>query len=119
MINIPKEQIRSQTVTASNQKKRNINNTPYAFTEHGVTMLASILRSEKAIQMNIAIVEAFISLKEFALNYKDLADRLNELEGKFTDVAQAINYLLKKDQQDKKYKERRRIGFDTGKPQTG
>ncbi len=53
------EGIRSQLVTAS-QKKRNIGITPYAFTEHGVTMLASILRSEKAIEMNIAIVRAFI-----------------------------------------------------------
>ena len=41
--------------------------TPFAFTEHGVTMLASVLRSKKAIQMNIAIVEAFITLKELAI----------------------------------------------------
>jgi hypothetical protein len=39
---------------------------PYAFTEHGVTMLASILRSEKAIKMNLAIVRAFIGLRQFA-----------------------------------------------------
>ena len=48
---------------------------PYAFTEHGVTMLASVLISKKAIQMNIAIVRAFIALKQFALNYGELADR--------------------------------------------
>ena len=42
---------------------------PYAFTEHGVTMLASVLKSKKAIQMNIAIVRAFIVLKQFALSY--------------------------------------------------
>lgn len=53
------ELMRSQIVTASDQSKRNVNTTPFAFTEHGGTMLASILRSKKAIQTNIAIVDAF------------------------------------------------------------
>lgn len=110
--------MRSQIVTASNQTKRNINITPFAFTEHGVTMLASILRSDKAIQMNIAIVEAFILLKEFALNYKDLADKLQEVENrynkKFNDIYQALKYLLKKDQEKKEFQKRKRIGFDIG-----
>ncbi|HMI79425.1 MAG TPA: ORF6N domain-containing protein, partial [Ferruginibacter sp.] len=53
---------------------------PYAFTEHGVTMLASILKSKKAIQMNISIVRAFITLKQFALNYKELASQIKELK---------------------------------------
>ena len=70
-------------MTASNQKKRNINITPFAFTEHGVTMLASVLKSEKAIQMNIAIVEAFISLKELAISYKDIAYKIEELENNY------------------------------------
>jgi hypothetical protein len=120
MFRLEKEEwitIRSQIVTASNQKKRNINITPFAFTEHGVTMLASVLKSEKAIQMNIAIVEAFISLKEFTSSYKDIADKIEELEKKynkkFTDIYQAIHYLLKKDKQEKEFKKRRRIGFNT------
>ena len=53
---------------------------PYAFTEHCVTMLASILKSKKAIQMNIAIVRAFIALKQFALNYRELAEQIKELK---------------------------------------
>jgi len=88
---------------------------PLVFTEHGVTMLASVLRSETAIKMNIAIVEAFISLKEFALNYKEIADKLMELENKynqqFKDIYEAINYLLKKDEQETEYKQRKRIGY--------
>jgi ORF6N domain-containing protein len=76
--NLMQEGIRSQNVTAS-QKKRNIGITPYAFTEHGVTMLASILKSEKAIEMNIAIVRAFIALRQFALHYKELADQVQEI----------------------------------------
>lgn len=109
------EYMRSQIVTASEQRKRNIGLTPYAFTEHGVTMLASVLRSEKAIKMNIAIVEAFISLKQFALNYKGLSDKLKELESKYNkqykDVYEAINYLLQKDKQETEQQERKRIGF--------
>ena len=107
--------IRSQIVTASNQTKRNVRITPFAFSEHGVTMLASVLRSKKAIKMNIAIVEAFISLKEFILNHKELADKLKEIETKydkkFADVYEAINYLLQKDTLETKQKERKRIGF--------
>ena len=49
---------------------------PYAFTEHGVTMLASVLKSPKARQMNIQIVRAFITLRNWALNYKELADKI-------------------------------------------
>ena len=108
------ENIRSQIVTASNQSKRNINNTPFAFTEHGVTMLSSVLRSRKAIEVNIAIVDAFIALKEFAMNYQELANRLKELEGRFSDITEAINYLLIKDKQEIQQKERKRIGFRTG-----
>ena len=56
------EFMRSQNATAS-QKKRNANITPYVFTEHGVTMLASVLKSKKAIDMNIAIVRAFTAMR--------------------------------------------------------
>jgi len=72
--------MRSHFATASNQRKRNTGVTPFAFTEHGVTMLVSVLRSKKAIQMNIIIVEAFIALKEFALNYHELSCKLKQLE---------------------------------------
>ncbi|MBA3900644.1 MAG: ORF6N domain-containing protein [Bacteroidetes bacterium] len=113
--------MRSQFAAASNQGKRNIGVTPFAFTEHGVTMLASVLRSPKAIQMNIAIVEAFIALKEFAINYKELSEKLNLLESKynrsFKDVYEAINYLLKKDKIETTQKERKEIGYKAGSPE--
>ena len=107
--------VRSQIVTASGQRKRNISAAPYAFTEHGVTMLASVLRSDKAIQMNIAIVEAFIALRTFANNYKIIADKLEELERKynmqFKDVYEALHYLLKKDKQGVEQENRKKIGY--------
>lgn len=53
---------------------------PKAFTEHGVTMLASILRSERAIKMNIAIVRAFIALRRISMHYNELAEKIKELE---------------------------------------
>lgn len=109
------EVMRSQIATASDQSKRNISATPFAFTEHGVTMLASVLRSKKAIQTNIAIVEAFISLKEFVLNYKELSDKLKELESRydknFKDIYQAINFLIEKEKQSSQQKDRTKIGY--------
>jgi hypothetical protein len=55
---------------------------PYAFTEQGVAMLSSVLKSKRAIQMNIAIMRAFVSLKQALLIHKDLAEKIGELERK-------------------------------------
>ena len=88
--------------------------TPFAFTEQGVAMLASVLRNSKAIEVNIQIVRAFVYLRQYALSYKDLADRLTELEDKFTDITQVINYLLHKDKLETIQRERKRIGFKNG-----
>jgi len=111
------EQMRSQFATASAQSKRNTAITPFAFTEHGVTMLASVLKSKKAIKVNIAIVEAFIALKEFASGYKEIDKRLKELEEsynkQFKDVYEAIDYLLQKDKQQASQKQRKQIGYKT------
>lgn len=94
---------------------------PLAFTEHGVTMLANVLKSKKARLTSIAIVRAFIALKQFALNYQEISEKLKELEAKynkqFKDVYDAINFLIKKDKQQKEQQERKRIGFKTGKDQ--
>src|SRR6202000_3559194 len=84
--------MRSQFVTAS-QKRRNTKITPYAFTEHGVTMLASILKSEKAAEMNIAIVRAFIALRQFALQYKDLADEVQEIRETVENHSEALTKI--------------------------
>lgn len=118
MFRLTKEEwllMRSQFVTASTQNKRNSEITPFAFTEHGVTMLASILKSKKAIAVNIAIIDAFLKLKEFANNYLELSNQLKLLENKydkqFDDIFEAINYLLKKDNQTKQQSERKQIGF--------
>ena len=109
--------IRSQIVTAS-QRKRNISFTPYAFTEHGVTMLASILKSEKAIQMNIAIVRAFIGLRRLAMQYEELADEIREIRetvenhsDQLSKIYVVIEALLTEKEAQQTWVERRRIGF--------
>jgi aromatic ring-opening dioxygenase LigB subunit len=56
--------------------------TPYAFTEQGVAMLSSVLRSRRAIQVNIAVMRAFVKLREILSAHKELAQKLNELEQK-------------------------------------
>jgi hypothetical protein len=92
---------------------------PYAFTEHGVTMLASVLKSKKAIQMNIAIVRAFIALKQFALSYGELAEQIKELKEttgnhnvQLNQIYYALESLLnEKIEEEKKWHDRERIGF--------
>jgi hypothetical protein len=88
---------------------------PLVFTEHGVIMLANILKSKKARQTSIALVRAFITLKRFILNYDYLSEKLTELESKynkqFNDVYEVINFLLTKDKEERAQKERKRIGF--------
>ena len=109
------DNMRSQIVTASDQNKRNISNTPFVFTEHGVTMLSSVLKSQKAIQINIMIIDAFIILKQITKNQSNFVEQLQKLEIKydkqFDDIFESINYLLKKDSLEKYTKERRKIGY--------
>ena len=91
--------------------------TPFAFTEQGVAMLSGILKSQKAIDVNIVIMRAFIALKQFALTNTELNNKLKELEKtfnkQFKDVYDAINYLLQKDKQETIQKERKQIGYKT------
>jgi len=88
---------------------------PYAFTEQGLAMLSGILNSDKAIDVNIAIMRAFVFIRQYALSHKDLTEKLNELENKydkqFKDVYDAINFLLQKDNQESEQKQRKRIGY--------
>lgn len=108
--------LRSQNVM-SNVGRGGIRHKPFAFTEQGVAMLASILNSSKAIEVNIAIVRAFVFIRQYALSHKDLTDKLRKLEArynrKFKDISAAIHFLLQKDQLETHQKERKRIGFKT------
>ncbi len=113
--------ISSQTVMSS-IKFRGAKYLPYAFTEHGVTMLASILKSPKARKMNIAIVRAFIALKKFVNKndavlglVKELKERIDEHDIQLSSIYDAIEGLLdEKEKNNAKkigWEERERIGF--------
>ena len=73
---------------------------PYAFTEHGVAMLSSVLNSKQAIFINIGIIKAFIKLREMAIAHRDLATQLNELEIRFIEYAKE-NTLEQQEQNQK------------------
>jgi hypothetical protein len=73
---------RSRIVTGS-QKHRDPRYAPYAFTEQGVAMLSSVLKSDRAVQVNIAIMRAFVQMRELAASNRELARRLDALEKKF------------------------------------
>ncbi len=107
--------LRSQIVTLETGKGQHSKYLPFAFTEQGVAMLASILNSPKAIQVNILIVRAFVFLRQYALSHQDLTQKLQELEAKydkqFKDVYEAINFLIQKDDIASKQKSRKQIGF--------
>jgi hypothetical protein len=109
---------RSQNVT-SLQKHRSSTALPFAFTEQGVAMLSSVLNSLKAIKVNIAIMRAFVFIRQYALSHIDLTQKLKDLETKydrqFKDVYEAINFLLQKDKLESEQKSRKRIGFKTNK----
>lgn len=87
---------------------------PYAFTEQGVAMLSSVLRSERAVQVNIFIMRAFVKLREILSTHKELAQKLKELElridshdEQITSIIEAINQLLTPPPEPK-----RKIGFE-------
>ena len=88
---------------------------PFAFTEQGVAMLSSVLKSKKAIQMNIAIMRAFVMMRQFALTYRELSEKLIELEKlnnqKFDDIEQVLTYLIQKDNQQTQQSNRLEVGY--------
>ena len=89
--------------------------TPFVFTEQGVPMLSSNLKSKRAIEVNISIMRAFVLMRRYALSHRDLTEKLKQLEEKydqqFNDIHEAINYLLQKDTVEVAQRERNRIGF--------
>ena len=100
---------------ATSKKKGGLRYLPYSFTEQGIAMLSSVLNSEKAIQVNIAIMRAFVLMRQYALNFQELALKIQELEKTydktFDDVFDVLNHLLKKDKQLEQQTKREKIGF--------
>ena len=106
---------RTQFASFEKGKGKHSKFNPFDFTEQGVAMLASILNSPKATQVNIYIVRAFVFIRQYALSHKGLTEKLALLETKynrqFKDIYEKLDYLLTKDKKEIKQKERRRGGF--------
>ena len=99
------DNFRSQFVTSSWGGRRYL---PYAFTEQGVAMLSSVLHSERAVLMNVAIMRTFVKLREILSTHKELAQKLAELEEKISqhdaeiqNLFQAIRQLMKPSEKSK------------------
>ena len=93
---------------------------PFAFTEHGVIMLASVLNSEKAIKVNLQIVRIFIRMREIMISNKEILFRLERMERTMIDhdaqIISILDYmgqLEEAKQQEQDQKNRKRIGFKT------
>jgi hypothetical protein len=102
------EELRLRLGTSNHGGRRYL---PNAFTEQGIAMLSGVLHSDRAIEVNIAIMQTFVMVREFALDYREFAERLRQIETQFTDIYDAIRYLLERDKQLAEQTERREIGF--------
>lgn len=103
---------RSQIATGS-QKHRDPRFPPYAFTEHGAIMAATVVNSPRAVEMSVYIVRAFVKLREMLASNKELVQKLNELERKLQSHDQAIVGILKaiRELMNPPIPKRRPIGF--------
>ena len=88
---------------------------PFAFTEQGVALLSGLLNSDLAIEMNIAIMRAFVMIRQWAFTHQELSEKLTALEKqqqqKFKDIDQVLTYLLQKDQTKIKPAPREKVGY--------
>ena len=108
------ENMSSQFVTTY-PSKRPKTSLPFAFTEQGIAMLSGILNSEVAININIAIMRTFVIIRRYALENKEFNSKLLEIESKydkqFSDIYEALNFLIKRDENEAVQKERKQIGY--------
>lgn len=105
--------LRSQSVTSNKSKRGGRRYLPYAFTEQGVAMLSSVLNSERAINVNIEIIRAFVKLRKILSSTEELSQKLDALERKYHEhdeqfkvIFEAIRQLM-----DQPKLKPRQIGF--------
>jgi hypothetical protein len=118
MFQLTKEEwsiLRSQIVTLEVGKGNHPKFLPFAFTEQGVAMLSAVLNSQRAVNASIAIMRAFVMIRQWALTYQELSDKLSDLEKlhnqKFNDIDQVLKYLLQKEQTKTQQANREQLGY--------
>jgi len=107
LTNSENESLRTQIATLNNLGRgEHSKYLPFAFTEQGVAMLASVLKSEKAIEINIQIVRAFVTLRQYALGSAELNQKLNtfmiETNMQFSDIYQALTEMASQNEKENK-----------------
>jgi ORF6N domain len=100
---------RSQTVTL--KRGQNVKFLPYAFTEQGVAMLSSVLRSERAVEVNIAIMRTFVQLRRLMNSNADLARKIENLEKKYDEKFATVFAAIKQLIAPSSAPAKKRIGF--------
>jgi len=102
----------------SNKEIMGLRVSPFAFTEHGVIMLSSVLNSDRAIQVNIQIVRIFIKMRGMLSSYKDMLHKLEQIEHKLTGhdnqiltIFEYLKHLEQNKQKELDQKNRKRIGY--------
>jgi hypothetical protein len=117
MFQLSKEEFenwRSQVVTSNPAAKMGLRYPPYAFTEHGIAMLSSVLRSPRAVAVNIAIVRTFIKLRQLLATHEEIGHRLDHLEWRESERDGKVKYVLdtiRRLIQEPEPEPKRRIGF--------
>jgi hypothetical protein len=103
--------LRSQTVTSNKPGRGGRRYAPYVFTEQGIAMLSSVLRSERAIRVNVEIMRAFVRLRQLLGTHKDLARKLADLEKKYDHQFRVVFDAIRKLMTPPPEPERPKMGF--------
>jgi len=110
--------LRLQNATLKTGRGHHSKYLPYAFTEQGVAMLSGVLNSDKAINMNIAIMRAFVEIRKILLQqndlieqFKQIKERLGDHDAQLNQIYDAMENLLDEKAEQRKWHERERIGF--------
>ena len=121
MFELTKEEfdnLRTQIASSSYGGRRYL---PFAFTEQGIAMLSSVLKSDIAVEINISIMRTFVAIRKFASEYIELSKKIEEIEqnllrqfalsGSCPEIYQALNFLMDKDKATCSQEDRTKIGY--------
>lgn len=115
-------QLSSQNMLTNTSRGQHSKYLPYAFTEQGIAMLSGILNSDKAINMNINIMRAFVAIRKIVLQQQDTKEQLREIKERLSEhdvqlsqIYDAMENILDEKASQRKWDERDRIGFKTNK----
>ena len=109
------QSLRSQIVTFTKGRGQYPKYRPYAFTEQGVAMLAAVLKSDRAVQVSVAIVRVFVKLRQLLASHADLLRRLDEMEQRYDEQFRIVFDAIRKLMTPEPVPPKQRIGFQPGK----